>query len=123
MRVSESLKRTADLTDQTAVSIQQINEFAANESTAISQVAEGIHQISAVVQTNSATSEESAAASEELSTQAALMKEMMSKFRLRSMDSGFVSRPIQDTYQIPKNEGGGMENAREMAGVDGYSKY
>jgi methyl-accepting chemotaxis protein len=110
------------LTEQTTDSIQQINEFAANEATAIGQVAEGIHQISAVVQTNSATSEESAAASEELSTQAALMKEMMTKFKLRNVDGGFTPRHIQETYQSPKNEGG-MENARELAGVDGYSKY
>ncbi|MCI8915112.1 MAG: methyl-accepting chemotaxis protein, partial [Oscillospiraceae bacterium] len=44
---------------------------------------EGIDQISSVVQTNSATSEESAAASEELSSQAALMKELLSRFKLR----------------------------------------
>ncbi|MEI3361541.1 MAG: hypothetical protein V8R75_02630 [Oscillospiraceae bacterium] len=39
-----------------------------------------------MVQTNSATSEESAAASEELSSQAALMKELLAKFKLRSTD-------------------------------------
>ena len=41
-------------------------------------------QISAVVQTNSATSEESAAASQELSSQAVMMKQMVQSFRLRS---------------------------------------
>ncbi len=38
-------------------------------------------EISAVVQTNSATSEESAAASEELSSQATLMKELLSRVK------------------------------------------
>jgi methyl-accepting chemotaxis protein len=44
-------------------------------------------QISAVVQTNSATAEESAAASEELSSQAQMMKSLLGQFRLRSSSS------------------------------------
>jgi len=40
-----------------------------------------------VIQSNSATSEESAAASEELSGQAGILKEMVSKFNLREDNS------------------------------------
>ena len=40
-------------------------------------------QVSQVVQTNSSTSEESAAASEELSSQAAFLKELVGKFNLK----------------------------------------
>jgi methyl-accepting chemotaxis protein len=40
-------------------------------------------QVAQVTQTNSATAEQSAAASEELSTQAAMLKEMVEKFNLR----------------------------------------
>ena len=61
------------------------------EAESISQVTEGIDQISSVVQTNSATSEESAAASEELSSQASLMKELMAKFKLR-VDEKLMAR-------------------------------
>jgi methyl-accepting chemotaxis protein len=39
------------------------------------------------VQTNSATAEESAAASEELSSQATLLKDMVSKFQLKQQYS------------------------------------
>ena len=53
-----------------------------NEVTAISQITIGLDQISSVVQTNSATSEESAAASEELSSQAQVLKDLVSQFRL-----------------------------------------
>lgn len=42
----------------------------------------GLDQISAVVQTNSATSEQSAAASEELSSQAQLLDDLVGQFRL-----------------------------------------
>jgi len=51
---------------------------------AISQINQGIMQVSVVVQTNSATSEESASASEELSSQAELLRGQVSKFNLRS---------------------------------------
>ena len=57
---------------------------ASNEqASGIAQVNLGIEQVSQVVQNNSATAEESAAASEELSSQAELLKEMVSRFRLR----------------------------------------
>ena len=42
-----------------------------------------IEQISAVVQTNSATAEESAAASEELFGQAEVLKSLVRQFRLK----------------------------------------
>ena len=41
-----------------------------------------MHEISSVVQNNAATAEESAAASEQLSSQAHLLKELVSKFQL-----------------------------------------
>lgn len=56
---------------------------ASNEqATAIAQINRGIEQVAQVVQNNSATAEESAAASEELSGQADLLKDMISKFKL-----------------------------------------
>lgn len=53
------------------------------QAQSISQVTSGVEQISSVVQTNSATAEESAAASEELAGQAQMMKQMLSRFRLK----------------------------------------
>lgn len=58
--------------------------YASNEqATAISQINEGIFQVSQVTQNNTATAEESAAASEEMTSQAQMLKEMVSRFRLR----------------------------------------
>ncbi len=68
---------------QGATSLMEEIYRATNEQAqAISQVTIGLDQISAVVQTNSATSEESAAASEQLSGQAAILKSLVSEFRL-----------------------------------------
>ncbi len=67
--VSEIINGIADASNVQAAEIQGIDQ--------------GIVQISQVVQTNSATSEESAAASEELSSQAELLKEQVSRFKLK----------------------------------------
>ncbi len=63
--------------------IQQIAAASSEQSLAITQINSGVEQISVVIQTNSATSQESAAASQELSSQANLMKEAVSKFKLK----------------------------------------
>ena len=80
--MTESLERTSQsaggVTEKMSIVVQAVED----QTNALAQVTEGIDQISAVVQTNSATSEESAAASEELSSQASLLKQLMSSFRL-----------------------------------------
>ena len=90
-KVSAALQATNERAGLVVASVQEITKAAEEESEAIAQVTEGIDQISSVVQTNSATSEESAAASEELSSQAALMKELLSRFKLRQ--DGFMPKP------------------------------
>ncbi len=57
------------------------------------QISQGVEQISSVVQNNSATAEESAAASEELSGQAQLLKNLVSKFKLRA-DNRFGAQDV-----------------------------
>lgn len=66
--------------------VNQIAQASQEQSEAIQQVSVGLDQISAVVQNNSATAEESAAASQELSGQAAVMKNLVGKFRLLNSD-------------------------------------
>lgn len=62
--------------------VQHIDQATDKEALAIAQIITGVGQISAVVQTNSATAEESAAASEELSGQANMLKMLVGKFKL-----------------------------------------
>ena len=64
--------------------LEQINAASHEQAESVSQVSIGIDQISAIVQTNSATAEEVAASSKELSTQADLMKNLVKKFKLSS---------------------------------------
>lgn len=64
--------------------IDKISQASKEQALSISQVTVGVDQVSSVVQTNSATAEESAAASEELSGQAAMLKELVGRFKLKS---------------------------------------
>lgn len=61
----------------------QIAQAAVTQADSVSQVQERIGHIAEVVQTNSATAEESAATSEELSSQAALLKNLINMFHLK----------------------------------------
>ena len=88
-RVSSALDQTIEATSTSVEEITNIAQAIKKDAASIVQVTEGIDQISAVVQTNSATSEESAAASQELSSQASLVKNVVSRFKLRS-DMGSV---------------------------------
>ncbi len=68
--------------------ISEITKASNEQELSIQQVTDSLDQISSVVQNNSATSEESAAASEELSSQANIMKNLVSKFKLK--DKNFI---------------------------------
>ena len=83
-RVTQSLERTSQSAGGVTEKMAVVVEAVESQTAAIVQVTDGINQISAVVQTNSATSEESAAASEELSSQANLLRGLISSFRLRT---------------------------------------
>lgn len=76
----ELLKEAASKSSEYVVNIAAASN---EQDIAMSQISEAIMQISQAVQTNSATAEESAAASEELSSQAILLKEIVSKFKLK----------------------------------------
>ena len=81
--VSATLNRTLELVMQSNTAIGAIVEAVKNDAESIAQVTEGIGQISAVVQSNSASSEESAAVSAELFNQVQRMEEQTRRFKLK----------------------------------------
>lgn len=80
---AEALKRIVSDIDKVAELVSSIAVASNEQAAGIEQINQGIMQVSQVVQTNSATSEESAAASEELSSQATILNEMVSQFKLK----------------------------------------
>ena len=83
-RVTEALGRTGELAGNVTVKMEQVVDAVEKQTVAMEQVSTGVEQISAVVENNSATSQECAAASEELSSQASMLMELISSFRLKN---------------------------------------
>lgn len=81
---AEKLQSVADHAAEVGQMVSQIADTAQEQSESIQQVTVGLDQIAAVVQTNSATAEQSAAASEELSSQAAMLKDLVAGFQLKN---------------------------------------
>ncbi|MDR0248209.1 MAG: methyl-accepting chemotaxis protein [Oscillospiraceae bacterium] len=63
--------------------VSEIARSSNEQSRSIEQINSGIDQVAKVIQQNSATSQESAAASQEMSSQAALLQELIARFRLK----------------------------------------
>ncbi|WP_394526431.1 methyl-accepting chemotaxis protein [Lacrimispora sp. JR3] len=94
---SKSMQAVVESTKRINAIIEDVAEASDKQAVAVTQVTQGIEQISSVVQTNSATAEQSAAASEELSGQAQIMKGLVQKFKLYDGEAAgeFHSETIQ----------------------------
>ncbi len=75
-KIVEGVEKVANLVNDIAIASNE-------QAMGISQINQGIMQVSTVVQTNSATSQEAAAASEELASQAEILKDTVSRYKLK----------------------------------------
>jgi methyl-accepting chemotaxis protein len=80
---AESLNKIVEGINESNQINSQIAESSREQSTAIEQINSAINGVTQVVQQNSATAEESAAASQEMSSQAAVLEELVLKFKLK----------------------------------------
>ncbi len=80
-RTADSLRLIVDNAGEVSGLITGIAHSSNEQALSISQVSIGLSQISQVIQTNSATSEESASASQQLSSQAEVLRQMVSFFK------------------------------------------
>lgn len=115
--IVEGVSKAADLVADIA--------YASNEqATAISQINEGIYQVSQVTQNNTATAEESAAASEEMTSQAQMLKEMVGRFKLKrgkgSRQIGYIK---PETYYEAPAMAKNKDNFSISLDDDEFGKY
>lgn len=90
----------------------------------ISQISQGVDQISSVVQMNSATSEQSAAASEELSGQAVFMKSLIEQFQLKEKDgSTYQPEKLPEHSSAAKPADTAPAAPAAPVGSQSYDKY
>lgn len=80
---ADSMLGVVGRADDMSKLIDDIADYTRQQDANATEITQGIEQISTVVQTNVATAEQSAAASEELSGQAAMLRELVAKFQLR----------------------------------------
>ncbi len=86
--IVEGIGKVASLVNQIAVASNE-------QALGVEQINQGLAQISEVVQTTSATSEETAAASAELSGQAEMLRNQVSKFKLKKADRGIAYKGLE----------------------------
>ena len=78
-----SLQEIVSGINESSLLIRDIATSSEEQSADIGQVNIGIDQVSQIIQQNSATAQESAAASEEMSGQASMLEDLVSRFKLR----------------------------------------
>ena len=79
---ASSLQKLVKSSKQMNSKIREITLYSHKQSDSVSEIAQGLEQISSVVQKNSVTAEESAATSEKLSEQAETMDTLLKQFTL-----------------------------------------
>ncbi|MBQ3105693.1 MAG: CZB domain-containing protein [Lachnospiraceae bacterium] len=82
-QMNQGFGEVADSSQQILGMIGEIARESRTEAEAIERISGNVEEISNVVTMNSATSEESSAASQELSSQAAILSDMLSKFKFK----------------------------------------
>ncbi len=113
---ASNLVSVVGLSNETSELIQEISTATNGQAQFIEQITSGLDQISAIVHTNSATSQESAAASEELTTQAVLMNQLVSTFKLSNGPTSYDS-----LYTPEANTSYNYSNPQEPEYSNSYS--
>ena len=95
---AKALEAITEVVKQSETIINGIAEASNYQATAAAQIEQAITQVSQVVQTNSSTSEECAAASEELSNQAAKMRDKLSIYNLGNASASSSYKGSSSSY-------------------------
>lgn len=83
-KIVQDVAKVANLVGDIAVASNE-------QASGVEQINQAVMEVSEVVQTTAATSEETAAASEQLSSQAVMLREQTSKFKLKGQGEAFQS--------------------------------
>lgn len=123
-QTSEALNNIVDDVTKVAKLIDNIAIASNEQAIGVEQINQGIIMVSDVVQKNTATSEESAAASQELSSQAELLKEQVTHFKLRKSNNRTDNESNQPSKKEPSSEKASNKAKKRIILSDNkYGKY
>ncbi len=130
---ADNLLSVVDRSNNSTGLIQEIATATNDQAQAIDQISVGLEQISGIVHANSATSEQSAAASQELSSQATLMRQLISGFQLKNSelpandymsaydgDTTYTSEDYSDYSNYSEDD---YNNYNDYSSNNDYSSY
>jgi methyl-accepting chemotaxis protein len=111
---SEALKKIVTEITETTDLIGEIAAASREQADGLLQINIGLSQVDEVTQKNTASAEESAAAAEELSSQAAQMKALMSRFHINSAPRTQMKKPqfAPAAPSFSPSSGGGWDELR-----------
>ena len=87
---AESLQRIVEEATKAADLVSEIAAASNEQAQGIAQVNQGLEQVEKVTQSNTASAEQTASAAEELSSQAAMLKRLLTRFKLERENGGFL---------------------------------
>jgi methyl-accepting chemotaxis protein len=100
---SGAIRQVAELAQQNSVLVSRISELSDRQKNAVNEINAGVGQLGDVVQANAASSEEGAAAAEEMSSQAAILRETVSRFKLREEERQQMPQQTQMQHGFSLN--------------------
>ncbi len=92
-RTAKALEEIVNGIGKTSDLVAEIAASSKDQAEGLSQVNDGLSQVDQVVQRNTAGAEESASAAEELSSQSAYLRQLITQFRLRGMGKSGMAMP------------------------------
>ncbi len=119
----KSLEVISEVVTKSESLITGIADSSNYQATAVAQINQAIGQISQVVQTNSATSEECAAASDDLSRQAARMRESLLVYNLGNSRTYAAATAAPTPVFTKKTVASSQNNEKIISLGDDFGKY
>ena len=92
-KVNISLQSVVEIAQKSAADIADLQSMSDQQSSAMTQIYNDIDQVAQIVQQNSATAQQSAAASVEMSTQASMLQDFITQFKLTGGSSIYRGLP------------------------------
>ncbi|MFH1139511.1 MAG: methyl-accepting chemotaxis protein [Pseudomonadota bacterium] len=87
-QTAESLRRIVEGAAKAADLVGEIASASNEQALGIVQINQGLEQVEKVTQANTASAEQTASAAEQLSSQAAMLKQLLARFRLNRVNGG-----------------------------------